>query len=218
MSTTNNTYYVYIKCGTSPISGNNAIIQPVPAVPGNIVGNSIIGNGECWSLIDISNNLSQLQNTYNYTTYCNTNYFTQVFGAIFTNTEDSTACENCLRYSDTAVITPQSCNITLKNSNNCAVANTSGVVYVNSTPVYSFDTNFNVNSVVKQIPVSVGDTITIVLTAPINSSCNFAVSDTYSNGNIFTDNDTITNTTITYSYITYCGGLKSIEIFSTCNT
>jgi hypothetical protein len=217
--TTKTTYYVYLECRTVPGPQNNVIIQPMPAVPGNVIGETILDlvNKVCWTLIDISDNLSQLQNTYNYNTYYNTNYFTQVFGTTFTDDEDSTACENCIKEIDVVVVTT-SCNVELRNWSNCVDANTSGAVYVNSnpTPSYSFGANFDVNDVDVLIPVLVGDTITIVLTAPINSSCNFAVSDTDNVGNIFTHNDTITNTTISYSYVTYCGGKKSIEIFSTC--
>ena len=211
------TYYIYLRCGTEAEPQNNVIIQPMPAVPGNVVGEAIVGNGECWSLINISNNsLSQLENLYPYNSYSNSNYFTQVFGTIYTSTEFSTACENCLKAAEAVGLTPQNCNIELRNWSNCAIANTSGVVYVGTTPVYSFDDNFNVDDVTIQIPVLVGDTITIVLNAPIISSCNFAVSDTDINGNIFTYADSINNTGISYSYVTYCGGLKSIEIFSSC--
>jgi hypothetical protein len=215
------TYYIYLRCETEAEPQNNVIIQPMPAVPGNVVGEAILGNGGCWLLIDISNNsLSQLQNTYNFNTYYNTNYFTQVFST-FTSTESNSSCNNCLKSAEAVGLTPNNCNIELRNWSNCEIANTSGAVYVNyvdsnSIPVYSFDVNFNVNDVLQLIPVIIGDTITIVLTAPINSSCNFSVSDTNNVGNIFTYNDTITNTTISYSYVTYCGGAKSIEIFSSC--
>jgi hypothetical protein len=217
--TTKVLYYVYLECGTKAGPQNSVLIQPMPAVVGNMIGDAILGNGKCWSLIDISNNsLSQLQNLYPDNSYFDTNYFTQVFGSPFVISEDSTACENCLKYAEEVGVTPQDCNIELRNYSNCAEANTSGAVYVNSnpTPVYSFDVNFDVNDVLQLIPVSVGDTITIVLTAPINSSCTLDVSDTNSVGNIFTDSETITNTTTTYSYVTYCGGAKSIEIFSSC--
>ena len=216
--TTKVLYYVYLECGAELGPRSNVIIQPMPAVPGNVIGESILDlvNKVCWTLIDISDNLPQLQNTYNYNTYYNTNYFTQVFGTIFTDDEDSTACENCLKYVEAIGDEPIRCNVELRNWSDCVEANTSGVVYVNSTSVYSFGTNFDINDIDILIPVLVGDTITIELTAPINSSCNFDVSDTDISGNIFTHNDTITNTTITYSYVTYCGGKKSIEIFSTC--
>lgn len=215
--TTKTLYYAYSQCGSNPLR-DIVIIQPVPAVPGNVPGNVIfdIKNKICWELINTSTDLPQLQNTYNNNTYYTTNFFTEVYGTIFTGSSGNKPCEECLKYVEAVGVTPISCNIKLRNWSDCLKANTSGIVYVNSVSVYSFDANFDVNDVIVQIPVLVGDTITIELTAPTNSSCNFAVSDTDNVGNIFTHNDTITNTTISYSYVTYCGGKKSIEIFSTC--
>jgi hypothetical protein len=208
------TYYVYLLCGTDSGPQNNVIIQPIPAVPGNIIGESILSNGKCWVLINISNNLSQLQNIYNYNTYYNTNYFTQVFGEIFTS------CENCLKYNGVIGgegVTVTNCQLMLRNSKNCYLANTSGQVLVNSVLVYSFDSGFNgVLSPPLLINVNNMDNITINLVALSDSICGFNLSDTDNSGNIFIDNNSVTNTTITYNYKTYCGGKKEIEIFSSC--
>ena len=67
--TTKVLYYVYLLCGTVPGPQNNVIIQPMPAVPGNMIGdvilaNSPIGTCQCWSLIDISDNINQLISIY----------------------------------------------------------------------------------------------------------------------------------------------------------
>ena len=227
--TTKTLYYVYLLCGTVPGPQNNVIIQPMPAVVGNMIGDAIfgntpLGNCECWSLIDISDNINQLLSNYPYNSTVDTNYFTQVFGVPYTSTQDSTACENCLnqdisRDSGCGQVTGDDCVITLRNWSNCAEANTSGAVYVDfygSTPVYSWLTNFNVNDIFQDFPAPVGSTITIVLNAPIDGSCTLNVINTNSAGNITTYNETINNTTTTYSYTTYCGDDNTIEIFSTC--
>jgi len=211
--TTNTYYYVYLPCGTIPSGSNNVVIQPISAIPGNVIGNVILDltTNICWELINISINLSQLQNTYPYNTTYSTNYFIEVYGTIFNG---DTPCDDC----DATIveILPTQCQLTLLNSSNCLISNTSGVVYVNSDIVYSFDVDFDIDSVVELIDVTVGDTITIVLNAPLNSICTLSVSDTDIDGNTFTHNDSITNEGISYNYKTYCGGMKQIEIFSTC--
>jgi hypothetical protein len=65
------TYYVYSVCGTRVPSITNTVIQPVPAIPGNVINEVILDvkNNRCWVLVAISSNLSQLQNTWNGTTY-----------------------------------------------------------------------------------------------------------------------------------------------------
>jgi hypothetical protein len=213
--TTKVLYYVYRQCGTIDSPRSNVIIQPVAAVPGNVVGEVIldIKNEICWVLIKISDNLTQLQSIYVDNTYYDTNYFTDVFGETFSG---ETACEQCTAALNNLTPVIQQCQITLTNTSNCQRADTSGVVYVNSVVVYSFDAGFDVNTIVQYINVSVGDTITIVLNAPSNSSCTFDVSDTDANGNIFTHIDSITNTSVSYTYNTYCGGKKEINISSTC--
>ena len=232
--TTKVLYYVYLLCGTVSGPQNNVIIQPMPAVPGNMIGdailaNSPIGNCQCWSLIDISDNREQLLSNYPYNSTVDTNYFTQVFGVPFTSTIDSTACDICINQGTSPISRELSCNpvigedcvITLRNWSNCADADTNGAVYVNYVPgnlppVYSWLFNFDVNDVYRDFYAPAGSTITIFLNAPYDGSITLNVINTNSAGNITTYTETITNTTTTYSYTTYCGVDNTIEIFSTC--
>lgn len=95
---TNITYYVYQRCGTTPSPFNNVIIQPIYAIPNNVVGDVILdlNDNTCWELIDVSIlSISQLQNIYQYNTYFSTNYFTLIYGTIFNNLNP---CEDCYKY------------------------------------------------------------------------------------------------------------------------
>lgn len=213
-------YYAYRQCDTIDGTRSNVIIQPVPAVPGNVIGDVIldIKNEICWTLINISDDLHLLQSIYVDNTYYDTNYFTDVFGETFGG---KTGCDDCKKKLESITPVTQQCQIKLTNTSNCQRADTSGVVYVtspggNPIVVYSFDVDFDVNTIVQYINVSVGDTITIVLNAPSNGVCSFDVSDTDANGIIFVYADSINNTGLSYSYKTYCGGKKEINIFSTC--
>ena len=138
-------YYVYLQCGTNNESQNNVIIQPVPAIPTNVVGNVIFDskNSICWELVNISNNLSQLQNIYQYNAYYNSNYFTEVFGTIFSNSKGKTACGECDNYvKGLGVMSIPKCDFNIRNWSNCVDSNTQGEIYVNDVTVYSFNQSF----------------------------------------------------------------------------
>lgn len=218
-------YYAYLPCGTEATPDNQVIIQQSLVLPGMVVGNAFFANSSdicnCYELINSSDNLSQLQGIYqnvNYTLPPGANYFTSLYPQIFTGSELEKPCGQCLKMAEAIGCgsVPADCQLKIINRNNCPFANTSGIIYVNSNIVYSFDTDFGVNSIVEYINVAIGDVITIVLNAPVQSICELNISDTDINNNTFTHNEVINDTGITYRYTTYCGGKKEIDIFSTC--
>ena len=204
-------YYVYRQCGVEPSTRDNDIIQPMPALIGNnIIGQVVLNEitKVCWTLIDISPNVTQLQNIYIYNTLYHTNYFTQLDGNIYDNCAD---CEIAI-----APVVREKCDITINNASNCARANTTGQVFVNNVLRYSFDENFGTLTVTEIISAYVGDTIEIVITAPLNGICSFSVNDANSDGSEYVYTDTVTNGNLSFSYRTLCGSKKQIDFTSTC--
>jgi len=211
-------YYVYLRCGTTQGPRNNVVIQRIPATPGNVIGNVILDliNNVCWELIDISINLSQLQNIYvNNVTY-NTNYFTNVNNTTFTGSKTVTPCDECTKELNTSLTpTNSTCPMTLRNWSDCAKSDTSGIIYVNGVSVYSFDATFNVNEFLSTLPTSLGDSVKIVLSPPSTGGAvmTLRVND---GGETYTQTS---GSEITYDFIVKCGTLLTgynIEIFSTC--
>jgi hypothetical protein len=149
-------YYAYLQCRTIPGPFNNVIIQPVPAIPGNVVGDVILDvkDNICWELREISDNLSQLQNIYIFNTYYSTNYFTEVYGTIFTGTETTTPCEDCIKYLDTIDTETPTQTYTLVGPNNssldaCTQGNTLGSVL----GFYTLTNGINLGSQVYDNPI-----------------------------------------------------------------
>lgn len=211
--TTKTLYYAYAQCG-SILPRAFVIIQSIPAIPGNMIGDVVLDNINkiCWELINISDNENQLISIYpNNSTY--TNYFVDV--TYFQDNGVEKPCDNCEKSLDEPVI--QRCNLTLTNIKNCAEAATSGMVYVNGILVYQFGVNFPVSTFTQLIPVVVGDVITIIINATGVGTGVVQVSDTDVNGDVLDyTSSVITNDSLEYTYRTYCGLKKEINIFSSC--
>ena len=205
------TYYVYSVCGTRVPSITNTVIQPVPAIPGNVINEVILDvkNNRCWVLVAISSNLSQLQNTWNGTTYPN-NFFENI-GLVYPNTDVSASCNQCNKDLETYIVIDERCNITLNNRSDCEESNVVGLIKVNNLPIYSFDTNFGINNFTSFIDVGVGDLITIRLEVPIGSYSNLGIND---NGVSYTEESY--GGVILYEYIVGCNSKNEINITSTC--
>lgn len=207
-------YYAYKICGAIP-SRTTVVIQPVPAIPGNVVGNVILEltTKICWELMEISSNLSQLQNTWNGTTYPN-NYFTQVYGTIFTGSPTVKPCDECKKALD--IITDpikSDCTIALRNWSDCKASDTKGEIYINGEIIYSFDDTFDVNIYLSTLNVNNGDTIKIYLYAPTDSIITL-YTELSSGVNTYTIED---NNDRTIEFRVECGDKpQKIDIFSTC--
>ena len=208
-------YYAYLPCGTTPTRDNNVIIQPIPAIPGNVIGNVIldIKNNICWELIDISDNLSQLQNIYPYNTYYNTNFFTEIYGTLFEGSETTKPCDDCKKILESLVIPVKSdCTIDFRNWSDCDKSDTKGEIYINNELVYSFDDTFDINVFLTTFNVNNGDVIKIHLISPASSSISLYYELT--NG---TNTEIISGTDFTFDFVVRCGEKpQRIELYSTC--
>jgi hypothetical protein len=208
-------YYVYLECGTNNEIKNNVVIQPVPAIPTNVVGNVIFDskNSICWELVNISDNLSQLQNIYQYNAYYNSNYFTEVYGTIFSNSKGKTACGECDNYvKGLEVMSIPKCDFNIRNWSNCVDSNTQGEIYVNDVTVYSFNQSFDSNLYTSNLTVNNGDSIRIHLIVPLEST--ITLNTELTSGN---ETRTITNEDFTLNLIVNCSEkTQKIDIFSTC--
>jgi hypothetical protein len=206
-------YYAYLMCGKRP-SRETVIIQPTPAIPGNVVGNVILDlvNKICWELIDISSNLSQLLNTWN-GTYISPNYFTNVYGTIFEGSETSKPCEDCEKLLEAISVPVKSdCTIDFRNWSDCVKADTKGEIYVNNEIIYSFDDTFDANVYLSTLFVNNGDFIKIYLYAPVNS-----VITLYTELSSGISTQTITDNEYILEFRVECGEKPlKIDIFSTC--
>jgi hypothetical protein len=206
-------YYVYLMCGKRP-SRETVIIQPTPAIPGNVVGNVILDlvNKICWELIDISSNLSQLLNTWN-GTYISPNYFTNVYGTIFEGSETSKPCEDCEKVlGEISVPVKSDCTIDFRNWSDCVKADTKGEIYINNEIVYSFDDTFDANVYLSTLFVDNGDFIKIYLYAPVDS-----IITLYTELSSGTNTQTISNDEYILEFRVECGEKPlKIDIFSTC--
>jgi hypothetical protein len=206
-------YYAYLMCGKIP-SKETVIIQPTPAIPGNVVGNVILDlvNKICWELIDISSNLSQLLNTWN-GTYISPNYFTNVYGTIFEGSETSKPCEDCEKLLEAISVPVKSdCTIDFRNWSDCVKADTKGEIYVNNEIIYSFDDTFDANVYLSTLFVNNGDFIKIYLYAPVKS-----VITLYTELSSGISTQTITDNEYILEFKVECGEKPlKIDIFSTC--
>jgi hypothetical protein len=217
--TTKTLFYAYIQCGGNPLR-DNVIIQPVPALPGNVIGDVVLNNitKVCWELIKTSTDLGQLEGLYVNHTTLSSNYFVDVYPT-FTGSSGDKPCDECAKYLSSITPVDGRCNLTLINTKNCAEAATSGMIYVNGILVYQFGVNFPVSTFTQLIPVLVGDVITIKVNSTGTANCVVQVSDTYANGTALDyTSGIITNNNLEYTYKTYCGLKKEITILSTCET
>lgn len=213
--TTKVLYYAYLPCGTEPSKDNNVVIQPIPAIPGNTIGNVILDvkNNICWELINILDNLSQLQNIYPDNTYYTSNFFTEVYGTIFEGTETTKPCEDCEKILEAISVPVESdCTIDFRNWSDCEKSDTKGEVYINGELVYSFDDTFDVNVYLSTLFVNNGDIITIHLVAPLNSSIELYYELTNE-----TNTQVISGDDKTFNFRVLCGEKpQRIQIYSTC--
>jgi phosphatidylethanolamine-binding protein (PEBP) family uncharacterized protein len=221
-SSSRNTYYAYQLCG-SKLGDGNAVIQPVPAIPGNVVGDVILdlNNRNCWQLMEISMDLGQLQNHYGGNTYF-TNYFTSVYGTVFN--DPKIACDYCQSVNNSLPVLepapdapkPLSCPTNLRNWNDCIKSDVSGVIYINGVVVYSFNSSFDANIFIGTLPTHNGDNVKIVLTPPIGNTSVVTLNVSYNDGLTYTQTS---DTEIGFDYVVKCvkkSQPSSIDIFSTC--
>jgi phosphatidylethanolamine-binding protein (PEBP) family uncharacterized protein len=219
-STTSKTmYYVYMICGTRRPSETTVVIQPVPAVPGNLINDVVlhIPSRVCWQLMAIGSNLQQLQNQWFGVTYPN-NYFTGGV-TVFPNIPSRTPCEDCKKALDIIPI-DRTCPTNLRNWSDCKDANVTGEIYV-TTPnnvtslVYSFGPDFDVNIYVGSLPTNSGDFIKVILYPPTNGETTVTL-----NVSGYVTYSETSSGTIVYVFKTECNAEFpngcSIDIFSTC--
>ena len=213
-------WYVYKKCNA--MTNDDVIIQPVPAVIGNILNDVILdlNTKTCWQLVATGGNAGQLQGQWGGSTYPY-NYFTNVYQPVFPETPGRTACEDCKKAIDNLEEPIESnCPTNLRNWSDCKAADVEGTIYIitpngDTTVAYSFGPDFDVNIYLATLPTNTGDIIKIVLIPPINGetvvTLNVSGSVTYS--------QTSTGN-IVYTFKTKCNKQYpngcSIDIFSTC--
>jgi hypothetical protein len=212
------TYYAYLQCGTRPNPTNNVIIQPFPAIPNNVVGNVILDltNNICWELINVSNNLYQLQNIYPYNTTLDTNYFTNVYGEIFSSQNTKYPCDDCKEVIKSLPVPVKSdCPTNLRNWCDCPKADVIGIIYVNDIIIYSFGYDFDVSLYLDTLPTNNSDYVNIVLTTS-SSDTIVTLNVSYNDGVTYSQTS---NTVINFGYFVKCDAKSqpdSIDIFSTC--
>jgi hypothetical protein len=211
-------WYAYLMCGTRP-SKETVVIQPVPAIPGNVVGNVILDlvTKICWELVEISSDENHLLSTWNGTSYSN-NYFTNVYGTTFTGNGILKPCEEC--QNQIKILPPNnstSCPTNLRNYSNCAKADVRGTIYINNIVVYSFTENFDVYEYIDTLPTNQGDSVKIILEP--QSSLSITTLDVTYNGGITHSETQLGQTNIVFEYIVDCVKtdiVNSINITTTC--
>lgn len=217
MSTTNNTYYAYLICGKIP-GKTTVVIQPAPAVPGNVVGGVILDftNKLCWELMEISSNLSQLENNWIGITY-DYNWFDDVSPTIYTGTETLKPCEECVKMINTVVPVKSKCPTNLRNLSDCAIADASGVISINDIIIYSFTSTFDANVFIDTLSTYNGDVVKISLTPNVTNSV-VTLNVTY--GGTSLTSQTSSTTPIGFVFTVRCDTNSTtqynIDIFSTC--
>jgi hypothetical protein len=210
-------YYAYKICGKRP-SRETVIIQDVPAIPGNVVGNVILDlvNKICWELVAISTDLGQLLVTWNGTHYSPI-YFTNVYGTIFTGSDLAKPCEDCEKLLEAiggGGVIASDCKIDLRNWSDCVKADTTGKILINGEAIYVFDETFDANVYLSTLYVNNGDIIQISLYAPVDSTITL-YTELSTGVNTYTiegDNERV------IEFRVECGTRpQKIDIFSTCN-
>jgi hypothetical protein len=207
-------WYAYLMCGTRP-SKETVVIQPVPAIPGNIVGSIILDMDTmiCWELVAISSDENYLISTWNGTTYSN-NYFGQIYQPNVPF-KDCIECQNQIK-----ILTennPTSCSTNLRNWSNCAKADVRGTIYINNIVVYSFTENFDISEYIDTLPTNQGDSVKIILEP--QSSLSITTLDVTYNGGIQYLDTQLGQTNIVFEYIVDCVKtdiVNSINITITC--
>lgn len=212
------TYYAYLICGERP-NKTTVVIQPVPAVPGNVVGGVILDftNKLCWELKEISSDLAQLENNWGGTTY-DYNWFDDVSPTIYTGSDGVKPCEECVKLLDTVIVPVKSnCPTKLRNWSDCARSNASGNIYINDILIYSFDSTFDANVFISTLGTNEGDVVKIVLTPNVTNSV-VTLNVTYNGASVFSQ--TSSNSEIGFVYTVRCDKKSTtqynIDIFSTC--
>ena len=213
-------YFAYLICGEER-GKTTVVIQPVPAVPGNVVGGVIVDltNKLCWELMEISSDLSQLENNWGGVTY-DYNWFDNVSPTIYTGTETLKPCEECNKILEAiggGVIAGSKCPTKLRNWSDCARSNASGFIAVNDIIIYSFDSTFDANVFISTLGTNDGDVVKISVTPNVTNSV-VTLNVTYNGAPLFSQ--TSSNSEIGFVYTVRCE-VKSttqynIDIFSTC--
>jgi hypothetical protein len=214
--TSKKTYYAYVICDARP-NLTTSVIQPIPAIVGNMVNDVILdlNNNICWRLVEISDNENHLISTYGGTTYTN-NYFTNVYGEIFSSQNTKNPCDDCKEVIKSLPVPVKSdCPTNLRNWSDCPKADVIGIIYVNDTIIYSFDYDFDVSLYLDTLPTNNGDYVNIVLTTS-SSDTIVTLNVSYNDGVTYSQTS---NTVINFGYFVKCDAKSqpdSIDIFSTC--
>jgi hypothetical protein len=208
-------------CGTRRPSETTVVIQPVPAILGNLINDVVlhVPSRVCWQLMAISSNLQQLQNQWFGATYPN-NYFTGGV-TLFPNIPNRTPCEDCKKALDILPL-EGACPTNLRNWSNCKAADVTGEIYITtpngvSTLVYSFGPNFDVNIYLGTLPTNSGDVIKIILIPPTNGETTVTL-----NVSGYVTYSETSSGNIVYTFKTECNkdypNGCNIDIFSTCKS
>jgi len=211
-------YFAYLICGERP-DKTTVVIQPVPAVPGNVVGGVILDftNKLCWELMEINSDLSQLENNWGGVTYYY-NWFDDVSPTINTGTVSLRPCEQCNKVLEAISVPVRTkCPTNLRNWSDCARSDASGLIGINDVLVYSFDSTFDANVFIRGLDTYVGDVVKIILTPNVTNSV-VTLNVTYNGASLFSQ--TSSTSEISFVYTVRCD-VKSttqynIDIFSTC--
>ena len=211
-------YYVYLMCGKEP-DKTTVVIQPVPAVPGNVVGDVILDftNKLCWELMEISSDLSQLVNNWDGVTYYY-NWFDNVSPTIYTGTLSLKPCEQCKKDLDVIVPVKPKCPTNLRNWSDCANADASGDIYINDDLIYSFISTFDASVFIDTLSTYDGDVVSITLYPNDTNSSVVTLNVTY--GGTSLTSQTSSDNEIEFVFTVRCDEKSTnqynIEIYSTC--
>jgi phosphatidylethanolamine-binding protein (PEBP) family uncharacterized protein len=206
-------YYAYKICGAER-GPETVVFQDIAVIPGIVVGNVIFDNVRkiCWELVEISTNLGQLYS--NWGGVYVPGYFTNV--TLFQGTVTLKPCEECEKAAE-AVGLVSDCTIALRNWSDCKRSDTTGVIYINSDIVYSFDENFDINLFINSLSINDGDIVKIIITLPPGGNSVATLNVGYNDGQTYSQ--TSITGQIVFVYEVKCPNRpypSYIDIFSTC--
>ena len=211
-------YFAYLICGERP-DKTTVVIQPVPAVPGNVVGGVILDftNKLCWELMEINSDLSQLENNWGGVTYYY-NWFDDVSPTIYTGSDGTTPCEQCNKELEAISVPVRTkCPTNLRNWSDCASSDSSGYIYIGNDEIYSFTSTFDANVFINALSTYDGDVVKIILTPNVTNS---VVTLNVRNNGVSLFSQTSSTSEISFVYTVRCDAKSTtqynIDIFSTC--
>jgi phosphatidylethanolamine-binding protein (PEBP) family uncharacterized protein len=137
---------------------------------------------------------------------------------IYTGSDGTTPCEECVKILDTISVPVKSkCPTNLRNWSNCANADVSGVIYIGSNLVYSFTSTFDTNLLIDTLDTNDGDVVDITLIPNVTNSV-VTLNVMYNGFSLFSQ--TSSSDDIRFVFTINCDSKINpyqIDIFSTCN-